>query len=84
VKGHSADINVTGRTGLIDKDYDQIATVTPRTLFGPIGAGVEAVIFLTGDVFESLSEKIDKFLQYQYTIKGSWENPQIVKYESEP
>ena len=83
VKGRSADIDVTGRTGLVDKDYDQLATITPRTLFGPIGAGLGAVIFIAGEVFESLPEKIDELLRYQYTIRGSWEAPVIEKYNSE-
>jgi uncharacterized protein (TIGR02099 family) len=83
VKGHSADIELTGRTGLVDKDYDQIATITPRALFGPIGVGLGAVIFIAGEVFESIPEKIDQLLRYQYTIKGGWEAPVIEKYNSE-
>ncbi|HSR63048.1 MAG TPA: YhdP family protein, partial [Gammaproteobacteria bacterium] len=44
--GPSANIDVTGRTGLVDQDYDQLVTVTPQfadslpvasALFGPIG-----------------------------------------------
>lgn len=83
VKGRSADIDVTGRTGLVDKDYDQLATITPRALFGPIGAGMGAVMFIAGEVFESIPEKIDELLRYQYTIRGSWEAPVIEKYNSE-
>ena len=83
VKGRSADIDVTGRTGLVDKDYDQIATVTPRALFGPVGAGLGAVIFIAGEVFQSIPEKIDELLRYQYTVKGSWDAPVIKKYNSE-
>ena len=83
IKGRSADITVTGRTGLIDKDYDQIATVNPHTLFGPVGLGVEAVMLITGGLFEFIPETFDKLLRYQYTIKGSWDNPVIEKYNSE-
>ncbi len=90
--GPSATIGVTGRTGLIEKDYDQIVTVTPQisdslplasALFGPIGAGVGAVLFLAGELFQSIPEQIDKLLRYQYTIRGSWEDPMVEKYQGE-
>ena len=88
MKGPSADIAVTGRTGLSDKDYDQLVTVTPQisdslpvasALFGPIGLGVGAVLFLAGEMFESIPNPIDKLLSYQYSITGSWDNPVIEK-----
>lgn len=88
--GPSANIEITGRTGLIDKDYDQIVTVTPQVsdtlplasaLFGPIGVGVGAVIFLAGELFDTIPKQIDKILRYQYTISGSWDNPVVEKYE---
>ena len=82
--GPTADITVTGRTGLADKDYDQVVTVTPQianslpvasALFGPVGIGVGAFIYL----FNSLNDNIDKLLRYQYTITGKWDNPVIKK-----
>ena len=84
MRGPSADITVTGRTGLADKDYDQVVTVTPQianslpvasALFGPVGIGVGAVIYL----FNSLNDNIDKLLRYQYTITGHWDKPVIKK-----
>jgi uncharacterized protein (TIGR02099 family) len=90
--GPSADIGITGRTGLIEKDYDQIVTVTPQVsdslplasaLFGPIGAGVGAVLFLAGELFQSIPKQIDKLLRYQYTIRGSWDDPLVEKYTGE-
>ncbi len=87
--GPSAKVNVTGRVGLKDKDYDQLVTVTPQisdslpvasALFGPIGVGVGAVIFLTGELFKSVPENIDKLLRYQYTITGLWDDPVVKKY----
>ncbi|MBM2829347.1 MAG: uncharacterized protein HW411_137 [Gammaproteobacteria bacterium] len=87
--GPSANIDVTGRTGLVDQDYDQVVTVTPQfadslpvasALFGPIGVGVGAVIFLAGEMFKSIPEQIDKLLRYQYTIKGKWDEPKVEKY----
>ncbi len=89
MSGPSANIAISGRTGLSRQDYDQIVTVTPQVadslpvasaLFGPIGLGVGAVIFLASEVFDSIPKQIDKFLRYQYTITGSWDNPVIEKY----
>ena len=89
--GPSAYIQVNGRTGLVDKDYDQIVTVTPQisdslpvasALFGPIGVGVGAVLFLAGELFESIPRQIDKLLRYQYSVKGSWDDPTVERIQS--
>ena len=86
--GPSVNINISGRTGLVQQDYDQIATVTPKVtdslpvasaLFGPIGIGVGAVIFLASEIFQSLPGKIDTLLRKQYTITGAWNDPQVTK-----
>ena len=90
--GPSASIGITGRTGLIEKDYDQIVTIPPQisnslplasALLGPIGAGVGAVLFLAGELFQSIPKQIDKLLRYQYTISGSWDDPVVEKYSGE-
>lgn len=86
MEGPAALITVTGRTGLAERNYDQIVTVVPQVsdslpvasaLFGPIGIGVGAAIFLTGQVFESIPKQINRMLGYQYRITGSWEDPVI-------
>lgn len=91
MRGPSADVTVTGRTGLAVQDYDQVVTVTPQVadtlpvasaLFGPVGIGVGAVLYLAGEMFDSIHEKIDRLLRYQYTITGSWSDPVIEKYDA--
>lgn len=86
--GPAANIIVSGRTGFITEDYDQIATITPKVsnslpvasaLFGPVGIGIGAVIYLTGELFKAIPNTIDNILRYQYSIKGSWDNPDIEK-----
>ncbi len=84
--GTSAKIDITGRVGLSDQDYDQLITVTPSVadslpvasvLFGPIGAGVGAAIYIAEKVLPVLPEAIDKVLERQYTLKGRWEEPVV-------
>lgn len=91
MQGPSASVAVTGRTGLAEQDYDQIVTVTPRltgtlpvagALFGPVGVGVGAVLYLAGRVFDGMSDGFDSLLQFQYTVTGSWEEPVIEKVET--
>ncbi|MCZ6525370.1 MAG: YhdP family protein [Gammaproteobacteria bacterium] len=87
MRGPSADVVVTGRTGLSDQDYDQLVTVTPQVssslpvasaVFGPVGIGIGALLYLGGKMFKSINI-FDKILRYQYTITGSWDTPNIEK-----
>ena len=84
----AADVAISGRTGLAEQDYDQIVTVTPQitetmpvagAIFGPVGIGVGAVIYLVGEMFDSLDDENSALLQYQYSITGSWSDPVIKK-----
>ena len=90
LKGPSADVSITGRTGLSEQDYDQRAKVTPKiadslsvasALFGPIGIGLGAVLYLAGSMFDALHDNINSILMYQYTITGSWNEPVIEKFK---
>jgi uncharacterized protein (TIGR02099 family) len=84
--GPAARIDVSGRTGLADKDYDQRVTVTPAlsdsipvagAFFGPAGIGVGAVLYLGQKMFKSIPEQVDKFLSREYSITGGWSQPLI-------
>lgn len=88
MEGPAARIEVTGRTGLAAKDYDQRATVTPEfsaglplagALFGPAGIGVGAALYLSQQVFTEIPEKIDSLLSSDYLITGAWQDPKIEK-----
>ncbi|MEO7558441.1 MAG: YhdP family protein, partial [Gammaproteobacteria bacterium] len=87
MKGPSAIITVTGRTGLAAKDYDQMVTVKPQigaslplaaTIAG--GPAVGAAVYLAQKIFQP---QIDDLTGYQYTIKGSWKDPKIDRIETE-
>ena len=93
MRGPAADIMISGRTGIVSEDYDQIATVIPRltnslpaasALFGPVGIGVGAVIYLTGELFDSVPDSINRILSYQYRITGSWDDPRIEEISEPP
>ena len=90
LKGPSANVSITGRTGLSEHDYDQRATVTPQiadslsvasALFGPVGIGLGAALYLAGSMFDTLRDNINSILVYQYTITGSWNDPVIEKFK---
>jgi uncharacterized protein (TIGR02099 family) len=88
MKGPSVDIEVSGRIGLAEEDYDQIAIITPQIsdslavasgFLGPVGMGVGTVLYLAGNMFEPLSNSINKIMKVEYTIEGQWDDPVIKK-----
>ncbi len=81
MRGPAANITVNGSVGLADHSYDQEVTVTPQIsstlplagiLAGGVGAGV--VMLIAEKVLE---KPINQIASYKYTIKGSWDKPQI-------
>ena len=88
IEGPAARIDISGRTGLAEQDYDQHMVVTPAlsnsipvagALFGPIGVGAGAVYYLGQKMFKSIPRQIDKFLSREYSITGPWDNPSVEK-----
>ncbi|MGE0857574.1 MAG: YhdP family protein [Gammaproteobacteria bacterium] len=86
IEGPSARFDISGRTGLATKDYDQHIVVTPAlsaslplagALFGPIGAGAGAAYYIGSKMFKSIPEQMNRFLTRKYTITGSWDNPVV-------
>jgi uncharacterized protein (TIGR02099 family) len=75
----AAQIEIRGRVGLRDRDYDQQITVTPQLggalpVAGAIvgGPAAGAAIF----VAERLLQKgIEQATRYQYRLTGSWDDP---------
>jgi uncharacterized protein YhdP len=81
--GPAARVDISGRTGLAKQDYDQLVTVTPHVaeslpLLGVLAATpqVGAVILFVQKLFQP---QIDVVTRNQYTIKGSWNAPEIKK-----
>ena len=88
----TAKIAINGRTGLVDQDYDQVVTVTPKisgnlpvagALFGPIGIGLGTAIYFAGELFDEIPDGIDNLAQIKYTVSGPWDEPVIEDYGKE-
>ncbi len=83
----SADVLVTGRSGLLARDFDQLVMVVPKvsgTL--PVAAGLAlgpqagAVLLLLKGL---IGEDIDRSAMVSYSVKGSWEKPRIEQLQVE-
>ena len=83
--GPVARIQISGRTGLADQDYDQHATVTPKVTGGlpwaaalSGGPAVGAALFLVQTL---LDNPLDRIMSYQYRVTGSWQHPVVQQVE---
>ncbi len=84
MKSPLAHISVSGRTGLVNRDFDQLITVYPRggdaltvvaggMLFGP---QIGAVILLAQKI---LGNELKDATAIKYKVSGSWEEPVITR-----
>jgi uncharacterized protein (TIGR02099 family) len=87
IDSSAVDVEISGRTGLVSRTYDQRMTVTPHAsnalpvagaLVGGPGVGV-AVLALQ----KILQGEIEHAIRYEYTITGSWEEPKVERVEME-
>jgi uncharacterized protein YhdP len=71
--GSLARIDIAGRTGLADEDYDQLITVTPKLS--------DSLPLMPIWLVEKAIRKklINKLFAYQYTITGSWDDPSVTR-----
>ncbi|MCO6411526.1 MAG: TIGR02099 family protein [Thiogranum sp.] len=79
INGSSAIIEITGRTGLIARDYDQMVSVTPQVssslpIAGAIAGGpaVGAAVFLAEKL---VGKEFNRMTRVEYHVSGSWDNP---------
>jgi uncharacterized protein (TIGR02099 family) len=77
----AAEIDIAGRTGLVDQDFDQVVTVTPQVtgtlpLVGGIvgGPAVGGALFVAQKI---LGKTLDKVTRYEYQITGPWDDPVV-------
>lgn len=79
INGPSAQVEISGRTGLASEDFDQLVTVTPHLSAalpvagllagGPIGGA--AMLLAQG----LIGKEFDKASKRQYEVKGAWSDP---------
>jgi uncharacterized protein YhdP len=83
----SATIGINGRTGLVDRDYDQLITVTPKLSSTLPVLGALTINPTTGLILALvqtvLGSEMDKVTSTRYLLSGSWSDPQIKKIVSE-
>lgn len=86
LEGPAARLDIQGRIGLGERDYDQIVTVTPKTtsslpVAGAIAGGpvVGAAVFLAQKL---VGKNVEAITRYQYQVTGSWDDPQIQQIKS--
>ncbi|WP_297527586.1 YhdP family protein [Thiohalobacter sp.] len=87
IEGPAARIEISGRTGLAARDYDQLVTVIPEVtsglpLAGAIAGGpaVGAALFLADRL---LSKQVEALTRYQYSVTGSWEAPVFTRIQDD-
>lgn len=83
IDGTSVKIDISGRTGLVARDYEQLVSVTPQVsstlpIAGAIAGGpaVGAAVYLADKL---VGDRFNRLTQVQYRVTGSWENPVYTK-----
>jgi len=87
LKSSSATIDISGRTDLVERRYDQLMTIRPGVgntlpIIGALAAGpggAAAGLALQG----LLHEQLGQATQVRYSITGSWDEPLIEPVEVE-
>jgi uncharacterized protein (TIGR02099 family) len=84
IYGPAADIEIVGRTGLVDQDYDELISVIPHLASAlPIAGaivvnpGVGAAVLLAERL---LGDQVDEMSTIQYQVTGSWKDPQYTRF----
>ena len=86
VEGPAAKIEISGRVGIADQDYDELVTVTPYlktglTVVGALAGGpaVGAVLMVAESLLDGSYGPLNKLAQKQYTVTGPWTDPVITR-----
>ena len=89
IDGPAAKIEISGRVGLAEEDYDELVTVTPYvqtglSLAGALAAGpaVGAVLIVADALLDDKLGPLGRIGQKQYSVTGPWADPVIKKLGS--
>ncbi len=85
MKGPSSGIAISGRTGLVDRTYDQVAVVhanigSTLPLAGALAGGpaLGAALLIFSEVFKG---PLQGMTRARYKVTGSWDDPQVERLE---
>ncbi|MEA2094969.1 MAG: YhdP family protein, partial [Pseudomonadota bacterium] len=91
IEGPAARIEISGRVGLADEDYDELITVMPHVgsslpIAGTIAGGpiVGAALLLVDHLLGDRIEEAARFGRKQYTVTGPWSDPVYTELERKP
>jgi len=91
IEGPAARIDISGRVGLADEDYDELITVMPHVgsslpIAGTIAGGpiVGAALLLVDHLLGDRIEEAARFGRKQYTVTGPWSDPVYTELERKP
>lgn len=81
--GPSARIDISGRVGLVRRDYDQSVIVTPSIAGAlPLGAAVLLAEQIFSEISLTLGQRIDKILERRYRVTGGWDRPVVNRIDA--
>ncbi len=92
LEGPTAKVAIAGRVGLAKTDYDLVVTFVPSTfdmipVIGSLSLAtltIQPQIGATLFAFQKLFQtQLDEISAVQYTVAGTWENPEFTKIEKE-
>ena len=88
LEGPAARIDIMGRTGLVEQDYDQYVTVTPHLSTGlPVAAALAGGPVVGAAVLvaqQLMGKQLEKITRYQYEVVGPWADPVVTLIETRP
>ncbi|MCG6868352.1 MAG: TIGR02099 family protein [Gammaproteobacteria bacterium] len=84
IKGPSSEIEISGRTGLVARDYDQVVAVTPQLGLGPTIAGaviggpaVGAAVFVAERLLKQTGADLSSVSRIELKVTGPWDDIRV-------
>lgn len=91
VKGPAGRMRISGRTGLVARDYDQTVVYRPELaqslpIIGALSGGPVAglAVALIQGLLRNLGADVERAAELQYTLTGSWAEPTVQRVRTEP
>ena len=81
MESDSARIEIVGRTGLVNEDYDKLVTVFPKisSSLPLLGLPILSPALLPAWLAQQILDRniFDKAFAYRYTVTGAWDEPVV-------